>query len=89
MQVYQWMRHGAKTAEDAQTITPAVVAAILREEADALQAHAKSEEDRRALALARVLVERMLLEPGRPLDDFLTTVCYPFIIRATGAPARL
>lgn len=66
-----------------------MVATILREEADALQARAKSEEDRRALALARVLVERMLLEPRRQLDDFLTTIYYPYIIRATGAPARL
>lgn len=89
VQVYQWLRHGAKAAEDGQVMTPALVATMLREEADALQARAKSEEDRRALALARVLVGRMLLEPGRELDDFLTTVCYPYVVRAAGAPARL
>ncbi len=69
-------------------MTKAVVAQILQEEGDALAARAKTGEDQRALALARVLVGRMLLE-HQELVAFLTTVCYPYIVSATGGPARL
>lgn len=86
--MYQWLRHGALTAEDGQPVTKAVVAGILQEEGEALSSKAQTGEDRRALALARVLVGRMLLE-HQELDAFLTTVCYPYIVRAAGAPARL
>jgi malate synthase len=87
VQIYQWVRHGARTAEDGQPVTKAVVAQFLQEEADTLVAGATTGEERRALALARVLVGRMLLE-HQELDAFLTTVCYPYIV-SIGAAARL
>ena len=89
VQVYQWLRHGATTAEG-RVITRELVSTLLNEEADKLAAAAgvKTPEDGRSLALARVLCARMLLEHAE-LDDFLTNVCYPYIVSAAGAPARL
>lgn len=88
VQTYQWTRHGAKASENGQIITKALVAELLSEEADKLAIKAKTGEEKRTLALARVLCGEMLLDHTH-LDDFLTTVCYPYIVSISGGPARL
>ena len=48
------------------------------------------EEEKRALALARVLVGGMMVGEGAEhLPDFLTSVCYPYVQTTTGGNARL
>eukprot|EP00977_Amphora_coffeiformis_P001270 scaffold261_cov170-Amphora_coffeaeformis.AAC.18 len=71
-QIWQWRRQGASTRDDGRLISAERIAAIIKQEV-ALQGETKGK-----WRLAGALVEKML--NGPELDDFLTSVCYPYIL---------
>ncbi|KAJ2782729.1 hypothetical protein H4R18_002103 [Coemansia javaensis] len=76
-QLYQWVRHGARTA-DGTVITPEYAARILREEAAKL--------DRKSYPALDLAVDRMGSQiTGTRYDDFLTTLCYDAIVKTDDA----
>jgi malate synthase len=81
-QIWQWRSQGVSTQDDGQPITAARIAALIQQEV----AQHKGGKWR----LAGRLVEDMLNKDE--LDDFLTSVCYPYIVTAhegTAGTARL
>ncbi|KAJ2798559.1 hypothetical protein H4R21_003882, partial [Coemansia helicoidea] len=79
-QLYQWVRHAARTA-DGTVITPEYAARILKEEAAKL--------DRKSYPTLDLAVEYMGTQiTGTRYDDFLTTLCYDAIVK-TDDGARL
>jgi malate synthase len=80
-QLWQWVRHGARTAEG-QTITAAWVAQLLDEETDAFRrslgdaAYKQCKYD-----LAKQLLSGTIA--GKDYADFLTNLCYDHIVTAT------
>jgi malate synthase len=80
-QLWQWVRHGARTAEG-QTITAAWVAQLLDEETDAFRrslgdaAYKQCKYD-----LAKQLLAGTIA--GKDYADFLTNLCYDHIVTAT------
>ncbi|ORX73268.1 malate synthase A [Linderina pennispora] len=77
-QLYQWVRHGARTA-DGSVITPAYAAKILAEETAKLDRKAYPKAD----LAAKFLGSQM---KGDRYDDFLTTLCYDSILETTSSP---
>lgn len=79
-QLYQWVRHGARTA-DGTVITPEFAGRLLREEADKL--------DRKKFPTLDLAVKYMGSQmTGDRYDDFLTTLCYDSIVKTENG-ARL
>lgn len=71
-QIWQWRRQGASTRDDGRLITLERITAIIKEEVT------RQGETKGKWRLAGALVEKML--SGPELDDFLTSVCYPYIL---------
>ena len=71
-QIWQWRTQGASTRDDGRLITAGRIQAIIKEEVE----HQGPSTGKWRLAGA--LVEKML--NGPELDDFLTSVCYPYIL---------
>ena len=71
-QIWQWRRQGASTRDDGRLISAERIASIIKEEVT-VQGATKGK-----WRLAGALVEKMLNSPE--LDDFLTSVCYPYIL---------
>eukprot|EP00538_Stauroneis_constricta_P000722 CAMPEP_0119554602 /NCGR_PEP_ID=MMETSP1352-20130426/7045_1 /TAXON_ID=265584 /ORGANISM="Stauroneis constricta, Strain CCMP1120" /LENGTH=536 /DNA_ID=CAMNT_0007601217 /DNA_START=142 /DNA_END=1749 /DNA_ORIENTATION=+ len=78
-QIWQWRTHHVTTAEDGREITAERIASIIRERQR--QQHGKGKWN-----LAGMLVEEML--NANELDDFLTTVCYPYIVTPASGNAK-
>jgi malate synthase len=86
-QIWQWRRQGVATADDGQVITSARIADLVHREVERRCAGAALPGKWR---LAGQLVEEMLNKDE--LDDFLTSVCYPYIVsthEATASTSRL
>lgn len=81
-QVWQWVRHNARTVEG-RVITADFVASVLKEEVEKRRAAlgAKFASTRFELA-AKLLGNTML---GGAYDDFLTTMCYDHILTVKGS----
>jgi malate synthase len=83
-QLWQWVRHGARTAEGT-TVTAPWVAQLLEEETQAFRrslgdaAYAKCKYD-----LAKQLLAGTIA--GKDYADFLTNLCYDHIVTATVRP---
>jgi malate synthase len=73
-QIWQWRVHGASTQDDGVPITEDRIVAIIQKEVEA-QGPTKGK-----WRLTGALVDKMLNGPA--LDDFLTSVCYPYILTA-------
>eukprot|EP00529_Nitzschia_sp_RCC80_P025622 CAMPEP_0113482102 /NCGR_PEP_ID=MMETSP0014_2-20120614/22747_1 /TAXON_ID=2857 /ORGANISM="Nitzschia sp." /LENGTH=540 /DNA_ID=CAMNT_0000375611 /DNA_START=183 /DNA_END=1805 /DNA_ORIENTATION=+ /assembly_acc=CAM_ASM_000159 len=69
-QIWQWRHHGVSTQDDNQPITTERIYKLIDQEVDR---HSGGK-----WKLAASLVETMLTKDE--LDDFLTTVCYPYIV---------
>lgn len=85
-QIWQWRSQGASTQDDGQAITAARIAHLVEQE---VAMHSSSSNGGK-WKLAGRLVEEMLNKAE--LDDFLTSVCYPYIVtahEATAGTARL
>lgn len=80
-QIWQWRMQGASTQDDGVLITKERIWAIIQAEVQ-FQGPGKGK-----WRLAGTLVDKML--NGPELDDFLTSVCYPYILTAVfeGSPA--
>ncbi|KAJ1816699.1 hypothetical protein LPJ60_005199 [Coemansia sp. RSA 2675] len=77
-QLYQWVRHAARTA-DGTVVTPQFAARILGEEAAKL--------DRKSYPALDLAVKYMGSQmTGDRYDDFLTTLCYDSIVRTENGP---
>jgi len=75
-QIWQWRQHGVSTEDDDQAITAVRISALVKDE---VQRHCGSPGiDNGKWLLAGRLVENMLNKDE--LDDFLTSVCYPYIV---------
>jgi len=71
VQIWQWRYHRQLTRDDGLVISTERIARLIKEEVER-QGH------RGRWMLAGRLVEQMLT--GEELHDFLTTVCYPYIV---------
>ncbi|KAJ1720562.1 Malate synthase, glyoxysomal [Coemansia erecta] len=80
-QLYQWVRHGARTA-DGSVITPEYTAKILREEAAKLDGKSYP-----TLDLAVKFMGSQMT--GTRYDDFLTTLCYDSIVKTESGNSKL
>jgi malate synthase len=84
-QIWQWRHHGVRTQDDNQVVDAKRIYGLIDQEVDRqCGGQGKSKGKWR---LAGKLVETMLTKDQ--LDDFLTTVCYPYIVtnhRETTAP---
>jgi malate synthase len=69
VQIWQWRHQGVSTQDDGQLITPERIAALVQHEVDRAGP---------TFRLAGNLVEHML--NNAELDEFLTSVCYPYIV---------
>ena len=81
-QIWQWRVQGVSTQDDSQLITSQRIAELVDQE---VGRHSGGKWN-----LAGRLVEEMLTK--NELDDFLTSVCYPYIVTAhesNGTAARL
>lgn len=74
IQVWQWVRHAAKTAEGTK-ITPCIVRETV---ADRVRSLMDGGMEGHKFRLAGKLVGDMMTAPE--LDDFLTTIAYPHIV---------
>jgi malate synthase len=84
-QIWQWRHHAVSTADDRQLVSKERVAALVQE-----QVAARGSNDTGKWLLAGKLVEEMLNKDT--LDDFLTSVCYPYIVtidEASSSAAKL
>jgi len=89
VQVHQWLRHEVKLDDQPElVVTPSLIKVLLSEEVQKLRSRATSYEDKRALALCRAICEHFLLDKSY-LPEFLTSVCYRYIVDTTGALSRL
>ena len=82
-QIWQWRNQGVPTADDGRLITGDRISELVRQEVARRGSGGK-------WLLAGKLVEEMLNKDQ--LDDFLTSVCYPYIVtnhEASSASARL
>mmetsp|Transcript_17649 Transcript_17649/g.26152 ORF Transcript_17649/g.26152 Transcript_17649/m.26152 type:complete len:540 (-) Transcript_17649:141-1760(-) len=79
-QIWQWRMLGASTQDDSRAITAERISQLVQEEVGHHTGAGK-------WALAGRLVEQML--NADELDDFLTTVCYPYIVTPATAMPRL
>lgn len=70
-QIWQWRHFGVKTQDDGVVVTSHRIASIVDEEIE--------QQRGGRWKLAGKLVKEMLSHPDQ-LDDFLTTVCYPYIV---------
>jgi malate synthase len=75
-QVWQWVKHGVQTRDDLQIITKERVAMIITNEINEKCGGVTVSKGR--WRLAGKLVEEMLTK--KDLDEFLTSICYPFIV---------
>lgn len=81
-QIWQWRTQGASTQDDGLGITAERIARMIKDEVT-IQGATNGK-----WRLAGALVEKML--NGPELDDFLTSVCYPYILTSayeTGTPS--
>ncbi|KAG7373091.1 malate synthase [Nitzschia inconspicua] len=74
-QIWQWRHHGVKTQDDNQVITAERIFQLVDEE---VINQCNGSGDKGKWRLAGKLVETMLTKDK--LDNFLTSVCYPYII---------
>jgi len=79
-QIWQWRSQGVSTQDDGRPITAERIAALVHQEVERHCGGGGSTKGK--WLLAGKLVEEML--NGPELDDFLTSVCYPYIV-TTGA----
>lgn len=79
-QIWQWRHHKVCTQDDDQMITAERIYALVDAEVNRQCANTKSKGKWR---LAGKLVEEMLTKSDQ-LDDFLTSVCYPYIVTNHG-----
>ena len=88
-QIWQWRSQGASTQDDSQIISAPRIAELVQREV-AARCAAEGAGSGSKWKLAGRLVEDMLNK--NELDDFLTSVCYPYIVtahEATAGTARL
>ena len=89
-QIWQWRTQGVVTADDGQVITCQRVADLVHREVERRCREGAATTTGNKWRLAGQLVEEMLNKDE--LDDFLTTVCYPYIVtthEATASTSRL
>lgn len=81
-QIWQWRHHGIKTEDDGITITAERIRNIVMEEVD-------KNKNKGRWQLAGKLVMEMLTKST--FDDFLTSVCYPYIVQIenVSVPSKL
>lgn len=75
-QIWQWRNQGLSTQDDGQQITADRIANLVRREVDRVCGGPRQNKGK--WRLAGKLVENMLNKDE--LDDFLTSVCYPYIV---------
>jgi malate synthase len=75
-QIWQWRHHGVATLDDNQAITAERIFSLVDQEVD--RQCGSSSGNKGKWRLAGKLVETMLTKDE--LDDFLTSVCYPYIV---------
>lgn len=75
-QIWQWIKHNVQTQDDSQPITKERVSIIISNEVNQQCGGVSASKGR--WRLAGKLVEEMLTK--KELDEFLTSVCYPFIV---------
>ncbi|KAL7564151.1 hypothetical protein ACA910_021126 [Epithemia clementina (nom. ined.)] len=81
-QIWQWRVHGVLTQDDGEAITSSRISSLIRVHvARNKESGGDNNNDDRKWVLAGKLVDDMLNRPT--LDDFLTTVCYPYIVQTT------
>ena len=83
-QIWQWRSQGACTQDDGQPITSDRIWSTIQEEVK------RQGPEKGQWRLAGALVDKML--NGPELDDFLTSVCYPYILTSAyegTPPAKL
>jgi malate synthase len=76
-QIWQWRTQGASTADNGQLISADRITSIVQREVERQCGGAGSSKGK--WRLAAQLVENMLNK--NELDDFLTSVCYPYIVQ--------
>jgi malate synthase len=74
-QIWQWREHGVSTRDDGVVITAARIGQLIQQQVE--QQLRQAGKDNK-WNLAGMLVEQML--NAEKLDDFLTSVCYPYIV---------
>jgi len=85
-QIWQWRHHKVSTQDDGQVITADRIYSLVDAEVNRQCGDSPSKGKWR---LAGKLVEEMLTKKDH-LDDFLTSVCYPYIVtNHAGAQAKL
>lgn len=80
-QIWQWRVHGVSTQDDGQVITSSRISDLIQEHvarSNNESSSSSSSQDRKWV-LAGKVVDEMLNRPV--LDDFLTTVCYPYVVQ--------
>lgn len=82
-QIWQWRYHGIKTEDDGITITAERIRNIVMEEVE-------KNKNKGRWHLAGKLVTEMLTKSTH-FDDFLTSVCYPYIVQIenVSVPSKL
>ena len=75
-QIWQWRHHGVQTQDDRQKITAERIFSLVDQEVNKQCGGASGNKGQ--WRLAGKLVETMLTQDK--LDDFLTSVCYPYIV---------
>jgi len=75
-QIWQWRHHSVATQDDGQTITAERIFHLVDEE---VTRQCGSDGSKGKWRLAGKLVENMLTREDE-LDDFLTSICYPYIV---------
>lgn len=76
-QIWQWVRHSAKTKEG-RTITPDYVSSILDDEISKLRRELGDKYSKSQFEAAKNLLAGTIL--GKDYADFLTTLCYESIL---------